>query len=251
MNIISVFWVVSVEDELLTLWKKTTYTYIIVFIYTSFGFIWDIEIQPEKRAGKSLTIAFHQFSKETDSMSYVLWIWSICPCGAHLVTESFVVKSTSQLDIDLLSGSHVVWIDWSKGFRGFNSIVHWRFQGKKRWEQMTEGFHPNYNRQEMGTPVPDLMGKFLWLQLLRLTISLHCLLHSRSRKTPPWMFWWWPVGMVWGAKGLLWSVSSLECLYISWAYWFTSHVFTCSFQLSNVLAKSYQITSVAIRPEGN
>lgn len=144
MNIISVFWVVRVEDELLTLWKKKTYTYIIIFIYTSFGFIWDIEIQPEKRAGKSLTIAFHQFSKETDSMSYVLWIWSICPCGAHLVTESFVVKSTSQLDIDLLSGSHVVWIDWSKGFRGFNSSVHWRFQGKKRWEQMTEGFHPNY-----------------------------------------------------------------------------------------------------------
>lgn len=147
----------------------------------------------------------------TDSMSYVLWIWSICPCGAHLVTESFVVKSTSQLDIDLLTGSHVVWIDWSKGFRGFNSIVHWRFQGKKRWEQMTEGFHPNYKRQEMGIPVPDLMGGFLWLQLLRLTISLHCLKgkqksgrkvctsplnDSRSRKTPPWMFWWWRVGMV-------------------------------------------------------
>lgn len=50
MNIISVFWVVRVEDELLTYERKKYLIYsiiiIIIIIYTSFGFIWDIEIQP-------------------------------------------------------------------------------------------------------------------------------------------------------------------------------------------------------------
>ena len=40
---------VRVEDELLTYERKTNTYLLLLYIYTSFGFIWDIEIQPEKR----------------------------------------------------------------------------------------------------------------------------------------------------------------------------------------------------------
>lgn len=175
------------------------YYYIYIHHLDSFGIL----KSSRRKGGQVLDHSPSPVFLWTDSMSYVLWIWSICPCRAHLVTESFMVKSTSQLDIDLLSGSHVVRIDWSKGFRGFNSIVLYTEGSRKRKDESKwQKDFTQTTKARDGYSCPRLDGWVSMIAAVTTHDQLHCLLHSRSRKTPPWMFWWWPVGMVWGAKGL-------------------------------------------------
>lgn len=194
---------VRVEDELLTYERKTNTYLLLLYIYIHHLDSFGILKSSRRKGGQVLDHSPSPVFLWTDSMSYVLWIWSICPCRAHLVTESFMVKSTSQLDIDLLSGSHVVRIDWSKGFRGFNSIVLYTEGSRKRKDESKwQKDFTQTTKARDGYSCPRLDGWVSMIAAVTTHDQLHCLLHSRSRKTPPWMFWWWPVGMVWGAKGL-------------------------------------------------